>query len=175
MKKLVLCIAFLQFVLVAFAQSINAPKAAEKLLTCNKQNVKTIMQNIGFTGIKVEKKAVEAAGGRVLTQYSGFYKGITPKCIVFFGDKRTPDLVSIQNNEYANETVLYNNYEKLGYTLVDHKIKPAYMNKEQRNRAILRWSKETETGNIICISEIADVVHTNSITLIDLEASFFKK
>lgn len=175
MKKLILCFAFLQFVFVAFAQSFNSPKAAEKLLTANKQNVKTVMQNIGFTGIKVEKKAVEAAGGRVLTMYSGFYKGITPKCTVYFSDKKTPDLVSIQNKEYANETVLYNSYEKLGYTLVEHKIKPAYMNKEQRNRAILRWAKETETGQIICISEIADVVHDDSITLIDLDASFFKK
>jgi len=175
MKKLVVCFALLHFVVFAFAQSINSPKVAEKLLPTTKQNVKAVMQAIGFTNIKMEKRAVEAAGGRVLIVCSGVYKGITPTCEVYFSDKQKPDMVSIQNNEWKNETALYGCYEKLGYTLVEHKIKPAHLNPERTNRAILRWAKQTETGNIICISEIADVVHDNSITMTDLNACFFVK
>lgn len=175
MKKLVLCFVLLQFAVIAFAQSFNAPRVAEKLLPTTKQNVKSVMQTLGFTNVAMEKKAVAAAGGRILTIYSGFYNGIAPKCEVYFSEKRTPDMVSIQNAEYESSDILFARYQKANYTLVSNQTKPAYMNPEQRNRAILRWEKKTNNATIICISEIADVVHSNSISLIDLNSSFFKK
>ena len=176
MKRLVICYLLLQFAFVAFAQSFNAPKAAERILSANQQNVKTILQNVGFTNVTVEKKAVEAAGGRVLTIYSAFHKGISPKCDVYFSaEKKTAVMASIKYMEYENEDILFDCYKKAGYTLVSKQVKPAYMNQEQRDRYILRWEKKTNTGTLICISEIADVVHDNSVSLIDLEASFFMK
>lgn len=175
MKRFIICLAMVQFALFAFAQNFNAPRSAEKLLTANKQNVKTIMVNIGFKNVTAETKAVEEAGGRVLTIYSAFHKGISPKCDVCFDERRTPAVVSMQYIEYENVDVLADCYKKAGFTLVGQQTKPAYMNKEQRDRMILRWEKKTKTGTIVCLSEIADVVHENSITLIDLNSSFFKK
>ena len=175
-KRLLICSVLLQFVVLAFAQSINAPKVAEKLFPTTKQNVKTTMQSLGFKNIKIERKMVDAAG-RVLTVCGGDYNGIVPRCEVYFSDKRTPDFVLIQYNEYQDETTLYGYYEKAGYTLIDHQIKPAHMNKERRNRAILTWAKKTNNGKTIkCISEIADAVHDDySITMIDLGSYFFIK
>ena len=77
--------------------------------------------------------------------------------------------------EYENEDVLFDCYKKAGYTLVSKQIKPAYMNQEQRDRYILRWEKKTKAGTFVCISEIADAVHDNYFSLIDLESVFFKK
>ena len=90
-------------------------------------------------------------------------------------EKKTAAMASIKYMEYENEDVLFDCYKKAGYTLVSKQIKPAYMNQEQRDRYILRWEKKTKAGTFVCISEIADAVHDNYFSLIDLESVFFKK
>ena len=148
MKKILISFVLLQFVVVVFGQSVNAPNVAEKLLTTNKQNAKAVLQSMGFSSVLSEKKSIADAGGLVLTVVSGVYKNHTSRCELYFSDgKTTPDMVFIQYNEYENMDVLCKIYEKVGYTISERDIKPAYMNTEGRDRTILKWAKQV--GNKI--------------------------
>ena len=173
MKKIIVCLFLSQFIVISFAQTCYAPQIAEKLLSTNKQSIKSAMQSNGFHSIQTETKSVTVAGGKVLTVVSGIYEDMTTRCDVYYDKgKLLPDAVSFSNLEYLCREEYESVYEQAGYTNVKTTIKPALQNKEKMDREIFTWEKTLNDKVLVCLSELAHIPggYTDRI---DLGAYFY--